>query len=192
MHFKGVVTGGTLPAASDYAEGDVVLFGSKEYVAYKDGTTMKWAELGDEGSHVLKTQTINGHALSGNIDLTAGDVGAYTKAETNSAITTEIEKLDVAEKGGAGKYIQSISQTDGKIAAVEAAMPTALKNPNALKFGSKTYDGSKEATITAADLGAVTDVSGKLDKMQSGTVPNNGTYVYTAIKAGGITDSFKW
>lgn len=190
MHFKGVVTGETLPAASDYAEGDVVLFSSKEYVAYKDGTTMKWAELGDEGSHVLKTQTINGHALSGNIDLTAGDVGAYTKAETNSAITTEIEKLDAAEKGGAGKYIQSISQTDGKITAVEAAMPTALKNPNALTFGSKTYDGSAPATITAADLNAVTDVSGKLDKMQSGTVPNNGTYVYTAIKAGGITDSF--
>lgn len=191
MHFKGVVTGETLPAASGYTEGDVVLFGSKEYVAYKDGTTMKWAELGDEGSHVLKTQTINGHALSGNIDLTAGDVGAYTKAETNSAITTEIGKLDVAIVGGDGKYIKSIKEDDGKITAVAESMPTALKNPNALKFGSKTYDGSKEATITAADLGAVTDVSGKLDKMQSGSVPNNGTYVYTAIKAGGITDSFK-
>ena len=191
MHFKGVVTGGTLPAASDYAEGDVVLFGSKEYVAYRDGATMKWAELGDEGSHVLKTQTINGHALSGNIDLTAGDVGAYTKAETNSAITTEIEKLDVAEKGGAGKYIQSISQTDGKIAAVEAAMPTALKNPNALTFGSKTYDGSAAAKITAADLGAVTDVSGKLDKMQSGSVSNDGTYVYTAtLNEGVVGESF--
>lgn len=186
MHFKGVVTGETLPAASDYVEGDVVLFGSKEYVAYKDGATMRWAELGDEGSHVLKTQTINGHALSGNIDLTAGDVGAYTKAETNSAITTEIEKLDAAEKGGAGKYIQSISQTDGKIAAVEAAMPTALKNPNALKFGSKTYDGTKEATITAADLGAVTDVSGKLDKA---TKTGDGTYVYTVS---GSTQATTW
>ena len=100
MHFKGVVTGETLPAASDYAEGDVVLFSSKEYVAYKDGTTMKWAELGDEGSHVLKTQTINGHALSGNIDLTAGDVGAYTKAETNSAITTELAKHAGIDKVG--------------------------------------------------------------------------------------------
>lgn len=193
MHFKGVVTGETLPAASDYAEGDVVLFGSKEYVAYKDGTTMKWAELGDEGSHVLKTQTINGRALSGNIVLTAGDVGAYTKAETNSAITTEIGKLDVAEKGGAGKYIQSISQTDGKIAAVEAAMPTTLKNPNVLKFGSKTYDGSKEATITAADLDAATttDLNGKLDKMQFGSVSNDGTYVYTATQhEGDFVESF--
>lgn len=193
MHFKGVVTGETLPAASDYAEGDVVLFGSKEYVAYKDGTTMKWAELGDEGSHVLKTQTINGHALSGNINLTAGDVDAYTKAETNSAITTEIEKLDAAEKGGAGKYIQSISQTGGKITAVEAKMPTELKNPNALTFGSKTYDGSKPAAITAADLNAATttDLDGKLDKMQFGSVSNDGTYVYTATQhEGDFVESF--
>lgn len=187
MHFKGVVTGETLPAASDYVEGDVVLFSSKEYVAYRDGATMKWAELGDEGSHVLKTQTINGHALDGNIDLTAGDVDAYTKAETNSAITTEIGKLDVAEKGGAGKYIQSISQTDGKITAVEAKMPTTLKNPNALKFGSKTYDGSKEATIKAEDLGAVTDVSGKLDKITDGAT---GQYAYTVtITSEGITQT---
>ena len=191
MHFKGVVTGETLPAASDYAEGDVVLFSSKEYVAYKDGTTMKWAELGDEGSHVLKTQTINGHALSGNINLTAGDVGAYTKTETNSAITTEIGKLDVAIVGGNGKYIKSIKEDNGKITAVEADMPTTLKNPNALKFGSKTYDGAKEATITAADLGAVTDVSGKLDKMQFGSVSNDGTYVYTATQhEGDFVESF--
>ena len=188
MHFKGVVTGGTLPAASDYAEGDVVLFGSKEYVAYKDSTTMKWAELGDEGSHVLKTQTINGHALSGNIDLTAGDVGAYTKAETNSAITTEIGKLDVAIVGGDGKYIKSIKEDDGKITAVAESMPTTLKNPNALTFGSKTYDGSAPATIIAADLGAATtaDIDGKLDKA---TKIGDGTYVYTVS---GSTQATTW
>ena len=35
-------------------------------------------------------------------------------------------------------------------------LPTSLKNPYALKFGSKTYDGSAAATITASDLGALT------------------------------------
>ena len=34
--------------------------------------------------------------------------------------------------------------------------PSSLKNPNALKFGAKSYDGSAEATITADDLGALT------------------------------------
>lgn len=44
-------------------------------------------------------------------------------------------------------------------------MPTALKNPNALTFGTKTYDGSAAQTITAADLGAITDISGKQDSL---------------------------
>ena len=40
-----------------------------------------------------------------------------------------------------------------------------MKNPHALTFGAKTYDGSSNQTITAADLGAVTDISGKQDKL---------------------------
>lgn len=32
-------------------------------------------------------------------------------------------------------------------------IPDAIKNPNTLTFGSKTYDGSSAQTITAADLG---------------------------------------
>lgn len=155
MHYKGTVE--AWPPTGTYASGDVVLYGSKEYVY--DGKS--WHELGDEGSHVLKTQKINGHALSGDVTLTAADVGAATSTD----ITAAIEVLDVAVKGGAGKYIQSIQETDGKISAVEASMPTALKNPNTLTFGSKTYDGSAAQTITAADLGAITDISGKQDNL---------------------------
>lgn len=155
MHYKGAVE--AWPPTGAYVSGDVVLYGSKEYVY--DGKS--WHELGDEGSHVLKTQKVNGHALSGDITLTAADVGAATSAD----ITSAIEALDVAAKGGAGKYIQSIQETNGKISAVEASMPTALKNPNALTFGTKTYDGSAAQTITAADLGAITDISGKQDNL---------------------------
>lgn len=203
MHFVGVSTtnpkdpetGATVAGHTKWAAGDVVLFDSKEFVL-KAGTNIaeNWIELGDETRYAVKGEIKNSDiANNAAIDQSkiSGLVEALAGKATPADITTEIEKLDAAEKGGAGKYIQSISQTDGKITAVEADMPTSLKNPNALTFGSKTYDGSAPAEITAADLGAVTDVSGKLDKMQSGTVPNNGTYVYTAIKAGGITDSFK-
>lgn len=78
--------------------------------------------------------------------LTAADVGAATASD----ITNEIGKLDVTEIGGTGKYIQSIQQTDGKISATPADMPTALKNPNALTFTGAvtgTYDGSAEKTV---------------------------------------------
>lgn len=156
MHFRGEVTA-VPPESGTYASGDVVIYGSKEYVY--DGAD--WKEFGDEGSHVLKTQTVNGHALSGNITLTASDVGAATATD----ITNKINALDVAAVGGSGKYISTISETDGKISATAATLPTALKNPNALTVGDKTYDGSAAVTITASDLGAVTDVSGKQDKL---------------------------
>ena len=153
MHFIGKATvdiadGSTTdPAISGYttkAKGDVILgkYDHKEFVWDGD----KWELLGDEGSYVLNTVKINNKSLSGNITLTAADVGAAT---TND-ITNEIGKLDANEVGGTGKYIQSIQQTDGKISATPADMPTALKNPNALTFTGAvtgTYDGSAAKTV---------------------------------------------
>ena len=40
--------------------------------------------------------------------------------------------------------------------ALKEEIPTALKNPNALTFGTKTYDGSSAQEITLADLGGQT------------------------------------
>ncbi len=157
MHFKGTVTA-VPPTTGTYVSGDVVINDKKEYVY--DGTD--WHELGDEGSHVLKTQTINGHALSGNITLDAADVGAATASD----ITTAIGALDVASIGGTGKYISTISETNGKISATAVSMPTSLKNPNALKVGSKSYDGSAAVTITASDLSLATvATTGKIDNL---------------------------
>lgn len=47
-------------------------------------------------------------------------------------------------------------QTSWKELAYYSDIPTALKNPNALKFGSKNYDGSSAQEITLADLGGQT------------------------------------
>lgn len=62
--------------------------------------------------------------------------------------------------------------TDSNGKLKKGTMPTALKNPKALTFGTKTYDGSSAQTITASDLGALTshqDISGKQDTLVSGT-----------------------
>jgi hypothetical protein len=48
-------------------------------------------------------------------------------------------------------HITSVSNEQVTITMPSAQ--TAVKNPNSLKFGSKSYDGSSEQTITAADLG---------------------------------------
>lgn len=164
MHFVGTSTtdptaagGPTVTGVTSFSKGDVVLYKKKEFVY--DGT--KWVELGDEGSYVLKTTTINNKPLSANITLSASDVGA----DASGTAAGLVNALDLTQVGGTGKYIQSITQTDGKVSATAGTLPTALKNPHALTFGTKTYDGSSNQTITASDLGAVTDVSGKQDKL---------------------------
>lgn len=187
MHFIGTSTsdpmgetGATVAGHDTFNAGDVCLYGNKEYVY----TGTAWVELGDEGSYVLKTTKVNGHALTSDITLTASDVNAYTKTETNSAITAEIKKLD-ADKAGGGtaQYIKSISQTDGIISAEVETMKALT-----IGDGSKTYNGSTAITITATDLGAATtaDVSGKLDKA---TKTGDGTYVYTVS---GSTQATTW
>lgn len=138
MHFVGVSTtnpkgetGATVSGHTTWKAGDVVLYATKEYVLKVDGNTAdNWIELGDESAYDVKGTAQN-----------------------------LINNLDVAIKGGNDKYIASIKQENGKIIATEGTMPTALKNPNALTFGTKSYDGSKAETISASDLGALTKIT---------------------------------
>lgn len=92
-------------------------------------------------------------------------------------------------KGGGGGGIESITKQmvidalgftpysaenpNGYITA--ASIPSALKNPYALTFGSKTYDGSAAKSITASDLGAA--LSSDLSKylpLTGGTINASG------------------
>lgn len=183
MHFVGKSTtdptGTTGPTVDGKAysgkSGDVVLWNKKEFVY--DGTT--WTELGDEGSYVLKTTTVNGHALGDNITLDATDVGADA-AGTAAGLVNALDLTTVG--GGTGEYIASITQTKGQVSATKGTLPTELKNPHALKAGSKSYDGSSAVTITAADLGAITDVSDKQD-----TLSFDGTYNSSSNKAATVS-----
>lgn len=131
MHFKGKFD--ALPAVTDYAAGDVVIVDKKEYVLLDEKGTKSWVELGDESAYDVKGTAQN-----------------------------LIDALNAPTKGGSGKYIASIKQENGLITATEGTMPTiptALKNPNALTFGTKTYDGSAAKEILASDLGALTKIT---------------------------------
>ena len=70
-------------------------------------------------------------------------------------------------------------------------IPTSLKNPYSLTFGSKTYDGSAARTIAASDLGALTShqtIHALTIKNSAGTTqltytPNSATGSLTLTKA---------
>lgn len=173
MHFVGVsstnpaLSGATVEEHEEFAVGDVVLYDNKEFVLKAAGNEAEnWIELGDEGSYVLKTQTVNGKPLSGNIELTAEDVGAASASD----IETAIQALDSSISATAGSALASITVADGKITEkTEIEIPKELKNPNALTVGEKTYDGSLAVEIELSDLGGATaaDITTEIGKLDS-------------------------
>ena len=169
LHFKGVVA--ELPAdLSTYNEGDVILVGNKEYVCNDEDGTKSWVELGDEGSYALKTTTINGQPLSGNVTLGAGDVGA-DPAGTAAGL---VAGLDVAAVTvNAGETIASISETDGKIAV----------SKQAIAIEQAAVNGLTGALASKADATAVTAVEGNVTALQ-GSVANIASNV-SAIQGAG-------
>ena len=145
MHFKGVVE--ALPEdLSTYEPGDVILFGKKEYVCVDNDGTKEWHELGDEGSHLTKTEAetiyvkkefnLNGHTLSGtSLSLTAADVGADAsgaaegvKTELNGKITTLSGRVDQLEtdKVVASDITDAINALD--VAAVTVGAGETVKS----------------------------------------------------------------
>lgn len=164
MHFEGFKD--EIPTDNTgYESGDVIIVGNVEYVF--DGSA--WHELGDEGSFVLKTQTINGHALSGNVELSYTDVGAEQAGVAQNLINGLSHTTE-----GEGDYVANVTQANGKVTVTMGTLPTTMVNPNALTVKNaegtvtKTYTGSDAVEITAADLGALTehqDISHKQDNL---------------------------
>ena len=75
MHFKGAVS--SLPTdLTSYSAGDVVLFGNKEYVLNDNSGTKSWIELGDEGSHLTKTEAANTYATKNDLSSVAQNASA--------------------------------------------------------------------------------------------------------------------
>lgn len=156
MHFLGVSTtaikdGDAVGAITvdgktvTPAAGDVVLYGNKEFVC----TSNAWEELGDEGSYVLKTQTINGKALSGNISLTATDVGADPAGEANK-VQTNLTK----HEGDTTKHITADERTawNGKqnaISDLETIRSGASKGATSVQNVTGTLKaGSTSVSVT--------------------------------------------
>ena len=83
-----------------------------------------------------------------------GPSNGYTSGNSTTSIsgsgaskTIKIPQLTV------DVYGHVTAASDESVTITMPTLPESLKNPNALTFGSKTYDGSAAAEITAADLG---------------------------------------
>lgn len=99
--------------------GGTVNFGSRTVTFYVndrviyDGTLQQWERL-----PAGEVRSVNG--FTGDVTLTASDVGAATSTD----ITNAINALDVTDSAQSGKYVSAVSETDGKISVTRANLPT--------------------------------------------------------------------
>lgn len=69
-----------------------------------------------------------------------------------TAITNAINALDATSVGGSGKYIESISQTNGVISAVEKTMPSAVTVVNTVQTGNMSAVTSNAVALAIAGI----------------------------------------
>jgi hypothetical protein len=192
IKFVGLVP--TLPTSfTNYKLGDVVLLKSsnKEFLltSKESDTVGTWTELGDEGSHALKSVKVEGFGvLSGGGTLEANRTITHNKV-LGTAITT-------AKGGVSGNTITvPIIKADeyGHLTAVDTqtwtyAAPPTLKNVfGVVKVGSTSIeaDTTRDTLELAAGTGITLTPDATNDKVTIAAV-NNGTV--TSVTAGaGLT-----
>lgn len=177
MHFVGESTtdpmsegGATVEGHETFASGDVCLFGKKEFVY--NGTA--WTELGDEGSHLTKTEAASTY-------LTKDDASkTYITAE-KAATDIATAKADAVKDAGAAvdTKLANYSNTE----AVEGLISTA-KTEAVTEAGtaadSKITEALKDYTTTT-DLTAL--LGNKADKTALQATDSKVAANETAIQA---------
>ena len=132
MHFKGTVDAVPEAGAEGYVSGDVVVVTSTHKEWVYDGTT--WHELGDEGSHITKTEVANTYETKAD---------ATTK---NNALTQAIADEEARAKAAEEANAKAVSDLE-----TEVGNTYETKNDAAAKLTeAKGYADTKDGETLAA------------------------------------------
>ena len=85
------------------------------------------------------------------------NIAATSAANTFTQLQTFNKGISVTGSIQFGSNNLTAPNGSGQIARIQD-IPSTLPNPQALTFGSKTYNGSAAQTITASDIGALTSI----------------------------------
>ena len=181
--FKGKLD--TLPAASSYSNGDLIIVGTKEYICLVSGSTKSWVELGDEGTHLTKS-TADGYYVAKNAAITAG-TGTKISYDSKGLVTgssslaaSDIPDLD-AEK------ITSGTLSDARIASAGTWNGKQDKITASNKLAASLVSG----LATVATSGSYNDLTNKptIDNSnQKVAVGNTGFGANDTVKIAGGTN----
>ena len=190
------VTDPILPAAKKYADDNFlkeVKVSGAAALAITDKAnneqTVSLAISTQAGNAIVDATSglfVQGYAAGKNITLSANAEGYMT---INGADNYELPVATADTLGGVKSGEDISVNADGTVTVVKA---NSVKN--ALKFGSKSFNGTSELTITANDLGALTSVIGsnaievstKSDDSQSISLKVAENEKYLEITANGL------
>lgn len=150
MHFIGQSTtdptlpdGPTIEGVTDYAAGDVVTYGTKEYVKDKTGA---WVLLGDEGSYAVKGAISNAD-IAADAAIAQSKIAGLPDALTNRYTKEDADSKFVAKETGKSLISDTlITKLEGIATGAQVNVIEAIKvNGTAL-----TPDASKNVDIPAA------------------------------------------
>ena len=181
--FKGKLD--TLPAASSYNNGDLIIVGTKEYICLVSGSTKSWVELGDEGTHLTKS-TADGYYVAKNAAITAG-TGTKISYDSKGLVTgssslaaSDIPDLDAAK-------ITSGTLSDARIASAGTWNGKQDKITASNKLAASLVSG----LATVATSGSYNDLTNKptIDNSnQKVAVGNTGFGANDTVKIAGGTN----
>lgn len=197
MHWVGVSTtdpkgasGATVNGHGGWIKGDVVSYNSKEYVlSGETNTAANWSELGDEGSHALKTISITG---------TDGLTGGGTISENRTISHAVPSNASAGKKdSAANNFIKSVT-TDkfGHVTGYTTATFTQDHTKSgSISAGQLTYwNGTTTHTAVTNSYGNSTDKYVYVDKgvLKEGNLPtftnsNDFSVIAAGTDATGVT-----
>jgi hypothetical protein len=155
------------------------------------GSNLSGTNTGDQdlSGLVPKTTTVNGHALSSNITLTASDVGAPSGSGTSTGTNTGDQTVPVNTTSTAHEFFSAYNSTTGAFTKAQpddvtgnAATATSLAadgtncSAGSFPLGVDASGNSQSCTVlaTVATTGAYGDLSGT-PTLEYQTVKENGT-----------------
>ena len=197
MHWIGVSTtdpkgasGATVNGHDVWIKGDVVSYNSKEYVlSGETNTAANWSELGDEGSHALKTISITG---------TDGLTGGGTISENRTISHAVPSNASEGKKdSAANNFIKSVT-TDkfGHVTGYTTATFTQDHTKSgSISAGQLTYwNNATTHTAVTTSYGDSTSKYVYVDKgvLKEGTLPtftnsNDFSVIAAGTDATGVT-----
>lgn len=165
--------------------------------ATNSGVTTLLANYADKtfvANNYAGKSAFNNHTADTDIHITASERVAWNAKWDYNEATIKAVKVNsassadsVAWSGVTGKPTTFTPSAHTHTASEVSGLPTSLKNPYALTFGSKTYDGSAAATITASDLGALTSITKSMvEGVLTGEISSH-THSYLPLYGGTIT-----